>query len=97
MTSPFHYDALLVTCNSERTERRDAIRELGSTIYAEHGTTAALREYMEVTVDMRPAPALCCLPISTQPLMASATGSVDRHQLFIHGRITPWPSPPKRK
>ena len=43
-----------MTCTSDRTERRDAIRELGSTIYDEHGTTAALREFMEVTVDMRP-------------------------------------------
>lgn len=52
--SPFHYDALLVTCTSDRQERRQAIRELGKDIYDQYKTTASLLDFMQAAVDMRP-------------------------------------------
>lgn len=53
-TSPFHYDALIVTTTDDRQERRQAIRELGQNIYTEHKTADSLHDFMQAAIDMRP-------------------------------------------
>ena len=50
----FHAEALLITATFDRSEPRDAIRQCGADIYADHKTTAALSELMQLCCEYRP-------------------------------------------
>ena len=54
-TKRFHAEALLITSSFDRTERRDAIRKLGSELFKQHQTTAVLRQLMQSCIELNPA------------------------------------------
>ncbi len=54
-TTRFHAEALLITSSFDRTERRDAIRKLGSELFKPHQTTADLRQLMQACIELNPA------------------------------------------
>lgn len=54
-TTRFHPEALRITSSIDRTERRDAIRRLGSELFKQHQTTAVLRQLMQSCIELNPA------------------------------------------